>query len=144
MRWLLTFLLVLLLPAAAAGQSWRVSRGDDGIKFGYTEAGSNNFHPIWLRCDPATRQIHVTMAVGERRPPSGQASATLDGITLAGAVGEFDFDGMFSLETTIPRSHPLLALTGDRDMTFTSGALRGTLKPAGFKAALQQFLAGCR
>lgn len=149
MRWpVFCVLAVLLLPAAAYAQSWRSARGDDGIKFGYTEPDSNNFHPIWFRCDPGTRQIHVTAAVGERRPASGRATATIDGgtgpIAISGAVAEFDFDGMFSLEATIPRTHPFFALAGDRDLAFSSGTLRGTLKAAGLKAAIQQFLAGCR
>ena len=143
MRWFLALLLVVL-PSVASAQSWRSTRGDDGIKFGYTEPGSNNFHPIWLRCDPVSKQIHVTAAVGERRPASGRATVTIDGVAIAGPVAEFDFDGMFSLETTIPRTHPFFALAGDRDMSFTGGTLRGTLKPAGLKAAIQQFLAGCR
>ena len=148
MRLLVAFTVALLLAAPASAQSWRSARGDDGIKFGYTEPGSNNFHPIWLRCDPGTKQIHVAVAVGERRPASGRATATIESgsgpIAIAGAVGEFDFDFIFSLETTIPPTHPFFALSGDRDLAFTSGTLRGTLKPTGLKAAIQQFLAGCR
>ena len=136
--------------AAAAADRWVFRNADGEIKFGYVGSGSSNFDTLYFECDPTSREIRVSAAAGNRRPKAGRATATVRAAsrtaTIAGPVSEFDFDGVYSLETTLPRDHPVFDLlaTGAAVSYAAPGWTRPKLATAGQKAAVAKFLAACR
>ena len=150
---LTTWLVVLacaVSQAAAAADRWAFRNADDEIKFGYVESGSSNFETLYFECDATSREIRVSAAAGNRRPKSGRATATVRAASrtasIAGPVSEFDFDGVYSLETTLPRDHPVFDLlaTGAAVSYAAPGWTRPKLATAGQKDAVAKFLAACR
>ena len=139
-----------LSQAAAAADRWAFRNTDGEVKFGYVESGSSNFDTLYFECDPTSREIRVSAAAGNRRPKSGRATATVRTAsrtaTIAGPVSEFDFDGVYSLETTLPRDHPVFDLlaTGAAASYAAPGWTRPKLATAGQKDAVTKFLAACR
>jgi hypothetical protein len=139
-----------LSQAAAAADRWAFRSADGEIKFGYVESGSSNFATLYFDCDTASREIRVSAAAGNARPRSGRAAATLRAggrsATISGPVSEFDFDGVYSLETTLPRDHPVFDLlaTGAAVSYAAPGWTRPKLATAGQKDAAAKFLAACR
>jgi hypothetical protein len=139
-----------LTQAAAAADRWVFRSADGEIKAGHVEAGSNNFDTLYFECDAATREIRVSAAVGNRRPKAARATVTLraGGATasIAGPVSEFDFDGVYALETTLPRDHPVFDLLATRaPVSYVApGWTRPKLTTAGQKDAVAKFLAACR
>ena len=146
----LVLLACAVSQAAAAADRWAFRSADGEIKFGYVESGSSNFETLYFECDGATREIRVSAAVGNRRPKSGRATATVRAASrtasIAGPVSEFDFDGVYSLETTLPRDHPVFDLlaTGAAVSYAAPGWTRPKLATAGQKDAAAKFLAACR
>jgi hypothetical protein len=139
-----------LSQATAAADRWAFRNADGEIKLGYIESGSNNFATLYFECDATTREIRVSAAVGNRRPKSGRATASVraggQNASIAGPVSEFDFDGVYSLETTLPRDHPVFDLlaTGAPVSYAAPGWTRPKLATAGQKDATAKFLAACR
>ena len=146
----LVLLACAVSQAAAAADRWAFRNADGEIKFGYVGSGSSNFDTLYFECDPTSREIRVSAAAGNRRPKSGQATATVRAAsrtaTIAGPVSEFDFDGVYSLETTLPRDHPVFDLlaTGAAVSYAAPGWTRPKLATAGQKDAVAKFLAACR
>jgi hypothetical protein len=136
--------------AAAAADRWAFRNADGEIKFGHVGSGSSNFDTLYFECDPTSREIRVSAAAGNRRPTSGRATATVRAAsrtaTIAGPVSEFDFDGVYSIETTLPRDHPVFDLltTGAAVSYAAPGWTRPKLATAGQKDAVAKFLAACR
>lgn len=139
-----------LSQAAAAADRWAFRNADGEIKFGFVESGSSNFATLYFECDAASREIRVSAAAGNRRPKSGRATATVRAggrsASIAGPVSEFDFDGVYALETTLPRDHPVFDLlaTGAAVSYAAPGWTRPKLATAGQKDAAAKFLAACR
>jgi hypothetical protein len=135
---------------AAAADRWAFRNADGEIKFGYVESGSSNFDTLYFECDATSREIRVSAAAGNRRPKSGRATATVRAASrtasIAGPVSEFDFDGVYALETTLPRDHPVFDLlaTGAAVSYAAPGWTRPKLTTAGQKDAVAKFLAACR
>ena len=146
----LVLLACVVSQAAAAADRWTFRNADGEIKFGYVGSGSSNFDTLYFECDPTSREIRVSAAAGNRRPKSGRATATVRAAsrtaTIAGPVSEFDFDGVYSLETTLPRDHPVFDLlaTGAAVSYAAPGWTRPNLATAGQKDAGAEFLAACR
>lgn len=136
--------------AAAAADRWTFRNTDGDTKFGYVESGSSNFDTLYFECDATSREIRVSAATGNRRPKSGRATVTVRAAsrtaTIAGPVSEFDFDGVYSLETTLPRDHPVFDLlaTGAAVSYAAPGWTRPKLATTGQKDAVAKFLAACR
>lgn len=80
--------------------------------------------------------------VGTRELTVRAASRTA---SISGPVSEFDFDGVYSLETTLPRDHPVFDLlaTGAAVSYAAPGWTRPKLATAGQKDAVAKFLAAC-
>ena len=150
LRTCLVLLACAVSQAAAAADRWAFRNADGEIKFGYVESGSSNFDTLYFECDPTSREIRVSAAAGNRRPKAGRATATVRAAsrtaTIAGPVSEFDFDGVYSLETTLPRDHPVFDLlaTGAAVSYAAPGWTRPKLATAGQKDAVAKFLAACR
>jgi hypothetical protein len=139
-----------LSQAAAAADRWAFRNADGEIKFGHVASGANNFDTLYFECDAATREVRVSAAVGNRKPTSGRATVSVRAASrsasIAGPVSEFDFDGVYALETTLPRDHPVFDLlaTGAAASYAAPGWTRPKLATAGQKDALAKFLAACR
>jgi len=136
--------------AAAAADRWAFRAVDGEIKFGHIESGSSSFDTLYFECDAASREIRVSAAAGNKRPKSGRATATVRAggrsASIAGPVSEFEFDGVYSLETTLPRDHPVFDLlaTGAAVSYAAPGWTRPKLTTTGQKDAVAKFLAACR
>jgi hypothetical protein len=144
------FLACALPFAAAAADRWAFVGDPNDLKFGFRPAGSSHFETLWFQCDSDTKKILVSAAVGTRRPSAGRASATLSAgtqsATIAGEVGEFDFDGVYAIEAELPRGHPVFALliSGQPLSYAAPGWRRPKLAASGQKASTERFLAACR
>ena len=139
---------LLSLPAAAADR-WVFSDSSE-LKFGFRPSGANSFETLWFECDGDPKKISVSAAVGNRRPSSGRASVTLSAggrsAIISGEVGEFDCDGIYSIEAELPASHPVFALliSGQPLSYAAPGWRRPKLAASGQKASTERFLAACR
>jgi hypothetical protein len=145
--------LLLLSTAVASAQGrWSFApEAGEGPKFGYVaEAGSSNFFPFWIYCASDTKEIVINAYVGERWPAGGRGSFTLAAgseppVAVAGDVAAEAFDGLFTLEAKLPRSHALFTvLTKNQPMTYAGGTTRANLGTDGLTAVLQRWMAACR
>ena len=144
----------LLLSSAVASAQGRwifAPEAGEGPKFGYVaEAGSNNFFPFWIYCTSDTREIVINAYVGERRPEGGRSSFTLAAgseppVTVAGDVAAEAFDGLFTLEAKLPRSHALFAiLAKGQPLAYAGGTTRANLGTSGLASTLQRWQVACR
>lgn len=142
--------LALLCASAqpAAADRWVFVNTPGDYKFGYEPSGTQNFSPIWFACQDGSAV--VTAAAGNSYPRSGQATATLSNATgsvaISGPVPDEEYDGVYSLVTTIERSHPVFALLASGQPTAyqSAGWDPERLVSTGQTSSLDRFWAACR
>lgn len=146
-RLMLSAVLLVGLAGPAAADRWVFVGDSSTAKFGFEPTGTNNFDPVWFRCESGG--IVASAAVGRKRPRGGKGSATLAAAgrtaTISGPVADEEYEGVYSLETRVARDHDVFALLGSgQPVTYKSAGLKArVLAAAGGKSAAEKFLAAC-
>jgi hypothetical protein len=141
--------LLALLFSTAAQAEWKFTMAGEGPKFGPSQGG-NNFFPFWIYCESDTRKIVINAYIGNQRPAGAQASVSLTAageppVTVQGNASPEAFDGLYSLDAELTRTHPLFALLAKgQPLAYAGGTTRVTLDAQGLAATLQRWAAACR